>query len=260
MCKKYEFFEKIGKDKVIAQLDEIPGAKPGGGAVLIEAIADKDPEKGTKLDKIAEILEGDTENQQVLDQLKTTVETVSELSEGNPGKIIIDLSIARGLGYYTGIGFETTIDSLPGFGSICSGGRYNKLVERYLNRELPGIGGSIGLDRLLAGLQELKKVDQDLDDQTVFIAIATDKARAQAFKLLQELRKSGLKSDIALKTNKLANQFKHANRQGYPVVVTLGDDEIANETASVKIMATGEEKKRVPQSKLVDTLKGIIKM
>ena len=112
----------------------------------------------------------------------------------------------------------------------------------------------------MAGLKELKKVDQDLDDQTVFIAIATDKARAQAFKLLQELRKSGLKSDIALKTNKLANQFKHANRQGYPVVVTLGDDEIANETASVKIMATGEEKKRVPQSKLVDTLKGIIKM
>ena len=252
--------EKIGRDKVIAQLDEIPGAQAGGGAKLIDAIADKDPEKGTRLEKIANILEGDSENLHVLEQLQTTVETVSEMSQGQNGKILIDLSIARGLGYYTGIGFETTIDSLPGFGSICSGGRYNKLVERYLNRELPGIGGSIGLDRLLAGLQELNKIKEELDEQTVFIAIATDKARSQAFKILQELRRQGIKSDIALKTNKLANQFKHANRQGYPVVLTLGDDEIAQQTASVKIMSTGEEKKGVPQAELVDTLKGIIKV
>lgn len=252
--------DKIGKDKVLGQLDEIAKEKPGGGEILIEAIADKDPETGTHLSKIAKLLEGDSENLEVLEQLRSTVETINHVSKTSKGKVIIDLSIARGLGYYTGICFETTIDSLPGFGSICSGGRYNELVERYLNRQLPGIGGSIGLDRLLAGLQELEKIEQALDEQTVFVAIASDKARTKAFEILQDLRNQNIKADIALKTNKLANQFKHANRQGYPVVVTLGDDEIAKQTVSVKDMRSGEEKKGVPQTQLVDTLKGIIKM
>lgn len=250
--------DKIGRDKVVSQLDELPGSKTGGGAVLVDAIADKDPQTGTKLYKVAQLLAGDTQCMQILEQMQSSVEVLSDLNKDGQGKIIIDLSIARGLGYYTGICFETNIDSLPGFGSICSGGRYNQLVERYLNRELPGIGGSIGLDRLMAGLQELNKIPADLNQDTVFIAIASEKARGPAFNLLQSLRQENFKADIALKTNKLANQFKYANRQGYPVVLTLGDDEISQNTVSIKIMATGDEKKNVPQSQLFDTLKEIM--
>ena len=98
---------------------------------------------------------GDEVSRNELDRLETTVSILKELIQSDSVRINIDLSIARGLGYYTGIVFETFIDELPNFGSISSGGRYNGLVSRFSKQEIPGIGGSIGVDRLLAAIEEL---------------------------------------------------------------------------------------------------------
>src|SRR5690606_26763903 len=122
----------------------------------------------------------------------------------------LDLSVARGLGYYTGIVFETTLDDLPGLGSICSGGRYNDLASRFTTRELPGIGGSVGLDRLLAGMEELNLIGSR-SVKLAFVAVATQDAWDYGFSILDNLRDKGIAADIGL-VPKLANQFRHADR------------------------------------------------
>ena len=117
------------------------------------------------------------------------------------GKAVVDLKIARGLAYYTGIVFETTLDDLPGFGSVCSGGRYNNLCDRFSSRELAGVGGSIGLDRLVAGLVELNRVSES-SRHGVFVAVADEEARSFAVEVVNMLRQAGARCDIDLKVKK----------------------------------------------------------
>lgn len=244
--------EKVGRDKVKEMLGQVPHVNSSGIDQLLE-ILDKAEGAGTNLETLQGLFKEDSDGLAILENLNFTVKTLSTLAKDKNGKLLIDLSIARGLGYYTGIVFETTIDQLPGFGSICSGGRYNKLVERYLNRELPGIGGSIGLDRLLAAMIELgQKTEQKSD--ICFVAIAETSARAYGFSLAQHLRDAGIPTDIALKTNKLSQQFKYANRMQYPYVLTVGSMEESHSTVSLKIMETGKEIKDIPFSQVTEHL------
>jgi histidyl-tRNA synthetase len=181
-------------------------------------------------------------------EIKRLVETealLKELFKHTKAQIKVDLSIARGLGYYTGIVFETTIDGLDGFGSISSGGRYNGLVSRFSSQELAGVGGSIGVDRLLAALEQLG-LAADNPRQGVFVALAGAEGRTYGFQILAELRAAGVLADIALKEGKLGNQFKFADKRQYQTVLTIGGDEVASRTVSIKDLASGQERKSVP--------------
>jgi histidyl-tRNA synthetase len=191
-------------------------------------------------------------NEEALTRLESVLDLVRRGSVGGSGRALLDLTVARGLGYYTGVVFETTIDALPGFGSICSGGRYNDLASRFTTRELPGVGGSIGLDRLLAGLEELGKVTSATGGM-VFIAVATNDALGYACDILRSLRDAGFASDVGL-TAKLGHQFKHADRLACPYVITVGTDEAASSTCTIKSMADGQEERGVAVSQLVPWL------
>lgn len=160
------------------------------------------------------------------------------------GSARVDLTIARGLGYYTGIVFETTLDDpkLQGFGSVSSGGRYNDLASRFTTRELPGVGGSVGLDRLVAAMEELGKVQEKKGSGPVFIAVAGDDALAHAMQLAADLRSAGVPTDVGM-VPKLSNQFKHADRLGSPYVIVVGATEIQSGEYSVKKLADGSEAK-----------------
>ncbi len=234
---------KIG-DAAVAQLIlSIPGATAEGVETLLHTLTRRLPNGDSDLEAVQKLC-GEQFVRDEIKRLQETVHIIRQLIPGKKALVRIDLSIARGLGYYTGIVFETTIDGLDGFGSISSGGRYNGLVSRFSTQELPGIGGSIGVDRLLAALEQLGTLTTP-ERQGVFVAVASEEERAYAFKLLFDLRDKGLIADLALKAGKLGNQFKYADKRRYARVVTVGEDERKAETLSIKDLETGQETRGV---------------
>jgi len=243
---------KIGRDGVAKVLAALPGVEATEVAALLDIVTARTAAGDSDLGVVRRLLSGDAPALAAIDRLEETVATVRSCggSGSDAGKIRIDLAIARGLGYYTGLVFETTLDQLPGFGSVSSGGRYDGLVSRFSSRSLGGVGGSIGLDRLVAGLEELGLATPE-KTSTVFIAVATDDARRYAFTLAQALRRSGQACDIGMTAGKLGNQFKYADRCGYPLVLTVGSDEMQSQTFSMKHMAAGTEERGLAAAGLV---------
>ncbi len=230
---------KIGPEKVVALLCEQPGVATEAAQALLALLQPSGPE-GTPLDPIAEVLRGDAAGEQGLIRLRQVQAMVRLLAPSDRMRVQVDLSIARGLGYYTGIVFETFIDGLPGFGSISSGGRYNELVSRFSSQELAGVGGSIGVDRLLAGLEELGALPHALPAQ-LLIAVMGDEVAEFALQVLATVRAAGIAADIAVKSGKLAQQLKHADRLQIPWVAVIGSDEQAQSAVMLKHMATGKQ-------------------
>lgn len=136
-------------------------------------------------------------------------------------RFVLDPSITRGLDYYTGIVYETFLDALPALGSVMSGGRYNNLAALYTKQELPGVGASVGLDRLLAGLEELKLFTGAAGLSDVLVLATPGSAAAQ--KLAQDLRAFGLNAEVYLADKKVAQQYKYAEAKGIRFVAQVGD-------------------------------------
>ncbi|MEZ4743202.1 MAG: histidine--tRNA ligase [Bdellovibrionota bacterium] len=247
--------DKIGPDKVILLLQEVTGGSANKEQKLIELLLPGNSE-GTDLGPIYDRLKADVAIVKELRRLEKTVELVRSLSSGNDGclgRVQINLSVARGLGYYTGIVFETVLDELPAIGSISSGGRYNNLAERFTTRLLPGVGGSLGLDRLVGALIELKRLDST-SNTGVFVAIANDGAMDYGFGIVKTLRNANISVDLAMKAGKIGNQFKLAERLGVGSVIIVGELEKENKTFSLKNLITGQEKRDLPLFSLITTL------
>ncbi len=153
----------------------------------------------------------------------------------------INLSIARGLDYYTGTVYETTLDDFPQIGSICSGGRYDNLASHYTKSKLPGVGISIGLTRLFWQLREAGLVNTA--DSTVEVLVSQmDETRLPTYlALANELRAGGLNTEVQLEPRKLARQFQYADRAGIRFVVIVGEDEEARGVVSVKDLRRAEQ-------------------
>ena len=212
---------KIGKDSV--------------REILIETIGDEN-----KADKVLEyITAGGSSFLETLSVLETLSGGSSEGSErlraiyallsevGIADSFVLDPSITRGLDYYTGIVYETFLDALPSLGSVCSGGRYNNLASLYTKETLPGVGSSIGLDRLIAGLEELKSpILQDSSSSDVLIIYRPEEL-ARAEKTAYELRRKGKRVDVYLEPNHKAKRvFDYAEKNNIPYSISFKDDEI----------------------------------
>lgn len=212
---------KIGKDSV--------------REILIETIGDEN-----KADKVLEyITAGGSSFLETLSVLENLSGGSSEGSErlraiyallsevGIADSFVLDPSITRGLDYYTGIVYETFLDALPSLGSVCSGGRYNNLASLYTKETLPGVGSSIGLDRLIAGLEELKSpILQDSSSSDVLIIYRPEEL-AKAEKTAYELRRKGKRVDVYLEPNHKAKRvFDYAEKNNIPYSISFKDDEI----------------------------------
>ena len=251
--------DKIGQDGVIGLLSKIESASELGAQQLIQVLLTKGDDGGTDRSAVRALLSGQEAGLAELQRMEIILEALNAIAVLNAaGKVRMDLSIARGLGYYTGVVFETTLDALPGFGSVSSGGRYNNLAERFTNRSLPGVGGSIGLDRLLAGLEEMGKIKTQ-STTPVFIAVATEDALISASLLAAELRQNHIACDIGLTSGKLGNQFKHADRLGCRYVITLGTSEVESGSYNLKDMAQGLEQKSLPRQEIVSYLERLLR-
>ena len=156
----------------------------------------------------------------------------------------VDLTIARGLDYYTGTVYETTLLDHPEIGSVCSGGRYDNLAGYYIDKALPGVGISIGLTRLFYVLDEQGLLNPELPSAPcdVLILPMTGDA-APSIKTAEALRSAGIRVQLYGEQKKFKQKMAYANKLGVPFAVLLGEDEIAENKCSVKDMRTGEQQK-----------------
>jgi len=154
------------------------------------------------------------------------------------GRVVVDPSIARGLDYYTGIVLESFLDDLPALGSICSGGRYDNLAGLYTKQPLPGVGASLGLDRLLAGLEELGHAAKVETAADVFLVHFDAERLPDYLRIAAALRQAGMGVEFFPEPKKVGQQLKLAARRGFPGALVIGGDEFAAGTAQFKNLAT----------------------
>jgi histidyl-tRNA synthetase len=166
----------------------------------------------------------------------------------------LNFSIARGLDYYTGTVYETTLDDYPQIGSICSGGRYEDLASHYTKSRLPGVGISIGLTRLFWQLREAGLVDTAASTVQVLVTQMDEAHMPHCLAVANELRHGGLNTEVVMEPSKLAKQFKYADRAGIRFVVVLGENEIAKGSATVKDLRR-EDQFEVARGDLARTLR-----
>jgi histidyl-tRNA synthetase len=153
----------------------------------------------------------------------------------------VDLATARGLDYYTGTIYETTLTDLPGIGSICSGGRYDNLAGLYTKQHLPGVGASLGLDRLLAAMEELKLLDKVATPAPVLMVQFTSERLADYARMAAGLRAAGIGVELFPEAKKVGQQLQYAERRGFRLALIAGPDEFAQGVWKVKDLARREE-------------------
>ena len=179
-----------------------------------------------------------------------TAEGVDELAEvlalikalGVPeNRYALNFSIARGLDYYTGTVYETTLDDYPQIGSICSGGRYENLASHYSKSKLPGVGISIGASRLFWQLREAGLITLDAQSHMVLVGLMRDEDLPEALAIARELRGAGIDCEVQLEAKKLAKQFQYADKVGFSYMVLYGESEQAKGVVSLKNLATGKQ-------------------
>ena len=238
--------DKIGAEKVkVLLMGEECGLNETQADEILKFIAIT----GTNAEVIA-ALEGYAGRNETFDlgleELKAV--TVNLAAFGVPeDNFAVDLTIARGLDYYTGTVYETTLLDHPEIGSVCSGGRYDNLAGYYIEKQLPGVGISIGLTRLFYVLDEQGLLNPALPSapaDALVLPMTTDAAPAIA--LAQTLRSAGLKVQLYGEQKKFKQKMTYANKLGVPFAVLLGEDEIAEGMCSVKNMITGEQVKLAP--------------
>ena len=198
-------------------------------------------------DQVIAALEGYTGRNELFDQGLTELKAVccNLAAFGVPeANFAVDLTIARGLDYYTGTVYETTLLDHPEIGSVCSGGRYDNLAGYYIDRQLPGVGISIGLTRLFYVLDEQNLLNPDLPSAPADALVLPMTAEpGSAIALAEQLRSTGLRVQLYSEQKKFKQKMAYADKLGVPFAVLLGEDEIAEGVCSVKNMVTGEQVK-----------------
>ena len=237
--------DKIGADKVKLILLEDCGLTEAQADEILKFIAIR----GTNAQVIS-ALEGYAGKNEVFDlglsELKAV--TVNLAAFGVPEEnFAVDLTIARGLDYYTGTVYETTLLDHPEIGSVCSGGRYDNLAGYYIDKPLPGVGISIGLTRLFYVLDEQGLLNPALPSAPAdaLVLPMTDNPAA-AIAVAETIRSAGLRVQLYGEQKKFKQKMAYANKLEVPFAVLLGEDEIAEGVCSVKNMATGEQVKLSP--------------
>jgi histidyl-tRNA synthetase len=171
--------------------------------------------------------------------------------------IRLDLSIARGLDYYTGTIYETFLLDKPDIGSVCSGGRYDNLAGLYTKQSLPGVGASLGVDRLLAAMEEMGLIEGVSTPAPVLVVQFAEEYLPGYARIAQLLRRSGINTEVYPEAKKLGAQFKYAESRGAKIALIAGPDEFAQGVWKVKDLARRQET-TVPESGLVEAVRGML--
>lgn len=234
---------KIGPDAVGEELTRTAGTSSTDNQQLL-ALTTLEGANNKVLTELERLVAGSDTGSAGVARLREIVETASAaLPAAAQNRLKIEPSIARGLDYYTGLVLETTLNELPTIGSVLSGGRYDNLAELYTKEQLPGIGASLGLDRLLEAMEDLKLIEPVRTPAEVFIPFFASTRLADYLRLAADLRAAGLGVEIYPEPKKLGKQLQYADKRGFRVALVAGDDEFAASECQVKNLSTGESTK-----------------
>ena len=230
--------DKIGIDEVKNCLSEI-----GISSDSINKVVDFISISGSSDEKIASLKSLNIENEifiKGIEELEAVINGIKlfGIPENN---FSVDLTIARGLDYYTGTVYETFLNDYRQLGSVCSGGRYDNLAEFYTDKKLPGVGISIGLTRLFYKLNELNAIKVSRDSISKVLVVSASSDISPCLPVATAFRTAGINTELFLTNKKIKAKFKYADKLNIPFVVVIGEDEIANNTVSLKNMKTGEQ-------------------
>lgn len=230
--------EKIGKENVIECLKDLELSEN-----QINDIMNFIEISGTTEEKIDSLEKLNYTNEifnKGLEELKQVVKYVKIFGVPD-SNFKVDLTIARGLDYYTGTVYETFLNEYRELGSVCSGGRYDNLAEYYTDKKLPGVGISIGLTRLFYKLNELNALKEEQNSIAKVLVVSMVEDNSKALEVATVLRSENINAEVYLENKKIKAKFKYADRLAIPYVIVIGEDEIANNTVTLKNMQTGEQ-------------------
>ena len=207
-------------------------------------------DKGIAKDSIKKILnffEIKGENEKILKEIENLGDGVRELKEiisylkimKLDSKIKIDLSLARGLDYYTGPIFEVFAEE--GIGSVAGGGRYDKMIGLFLGRDISATGISLGIERIIEVMKERKMVDEVKSKTRVFVIAVNDKVRDNILEVVQKLRGESIATEYDLRFRSLSKQLEYANSLGIPFAIIIGEKELEKKSVKIRDMKTGKE-------------------
>ncbi len=248
--------DKIGADKVRGILTQDCGLSEAQAEEILKFIAIS----GTNA-QVLEALTGYEGKNEMFDAglAELKIVTANLTAFGVPEEnFAVDLTIARGLDYYTGTVYETTLLDYPQIGSVCSGGRYDDLAGYYTEKALPGVGISIGLTRLFYVLDEQGLLNPELPSAPAdALVLPMTENLTPAISLAEQLRSEGVRVQLYAEQKKFKQKMSYADKLGVPYVVLLGEDEIAEGKCSVKDMRSGEQVKLTPAEAAVHIQKGL---
>ncbi len=245
--------EKIGSDNVIKELEEL-----NIDSEKITQIMNFIKIKGSNEEIITSLKEMNLQNELFSTGINELEQTINYIKDFNiPQEYYqIDLTIARGLDYYTGTVYETILDEHPSLGSICSGGKYENLTGYYTDQNLPGIGISIGLTRLYSKLKEANLIPNINNNLIECLVVPMDKQCLKyAIKVATTLRENKIVTDVYYQEKNMKQKMKFADRQNIPFVIIIGEEEMNNQILTIKNMRESTQQ-QLPLEKVISHIKG----
>lgn len=244
--------EKIGKEGVQEELADIGISYDDSQKLLTSLALSGEPKK--VLEKTIKQISG---NEKGIEGCKVLSDLVSHAEKfGIANFITVDLSLARGLDYYTGPVFEVGVKGHEGYGSIAGGGRYDEIIELFGGEPTPATGISFGVERLVTLLEDIRKFEELHLGIDVFIAVVSESVRDYSIAIAQSLRNAGIPSELNLLDRALSKQFEHADRKNAKWVIIVGERERSQESVTIRDMKTGDQTK-IKSSELVDYIKSL---
>jgi len=231
---------KIGREAVIAEMVEKAGASPAQAENIL-ALAETRGANPDILDRLEKDFGGNSKAAEGIARLRELLKVVAAAGVAEE-YIHLDLAIARGLDYYTGTIYETFLGDLPGIGSVCSGGRYDNLAALYTRQALPGVGASLGLDRLLAALEELNLLPRTSTPAPVLVVQFSADRLGDYASMARSLRAADIGAEVYPEARKIGQQLQYAEKRGFRVALIAGPDEFARGLWKVKDLARREER------------------
>src|SRR5262245_27800793 len=229
---------KVGAQKVADEMVAAAGATAEQAAQVLK-LAELSGTNEAVIAQLGPLVAGNAQGEEGIERLRQILRGAK--AGGIPDDVIqLDVSIARGLDYYTGAIYETFLADLPTIGSICSGGRYDNLAGLFTKQELPGIGASLGLDRLLAALEELGLIAKVHTPAPVLIAYFDKDRLGDYLQLAAQLRAAGLGVEVFPEPKKLGQQLAYADRRGFRVAIIAGQREFDAGTCQLKDLSSGQ--------------------
>lgn len=231
--------EKIGRPAVLAELKSI-GLSDGDADSVVKFVSIKGS-CGEIIDNLRRLEVSNDMFSEGIDELELVINYIDAFKVPT-GNYAVDLTIARGLDYYTGTIYETILNQYPSIGSVCSGGRYDNLAQNYTTKKLPGVGISIGLSRLFYQLREAGILGESRKaTPSQILVIPMKETMPQALELATKVREAGIAAEIYFNEGKLGKKFSYADKLGIPYAVVVGEDEVNTGIYKLKNMAAGDQ-------------------